>query len=311
MGTRKKKKVLLMILTIISVLIIGSGSYTYYLWHMVTSTVANIEENIDRDKSEKRLEKINFKEGDPITVLLMGIDNPAGQKRGRSDSLILLTINPHSESMHMVSIPRDTYTKIKGSWKTDKINHAYAIGGTEMTIRSVENLLDVPVDYFVKVNMKSFKEIVDTVGGVEVNNDLDFTYYSVHYPKGRLHLDGERALRYSRMRSKDPRGDFGRQIRQRQVIEAIIQKGANISSITKFGEMIKVVENNVKTNLTFDDMWEIQSNYKDAQKNIEQHKIEGKSKEIKGTFYYIPDKENLRTVSNELKKHIEINNKTP
>jgi LCP family protein required for cell wall assembly len=211
----------------------------------------------------------------------------------------------------MVSIPRDTYTKIKGSWKTDKINHAYAIGGTEMTIRSVENLLDVPVDYFVKVNMKSFKEIVDTVGGVEVNNDLDFTYYSVHYPKGRLHLDGESALWYSRMRSKDPRGDFGRQIRQRQVIEAIIQKGANISSITKFGEMIKVVENNVKTNLTFDDMWEIQSNYKDAQKNIEQHKIEGKSKEIKGTFYYIPDKENLRTVSNELKKHIEINNKTP
>lgn len=311
MGTKNRKKVLLIILTIICVLILGSGSYTYYLWHMATSTVANIQEDIDRKKSEKRLEKINFKEGNPISVLLMGIDKPAGQKRGRSDSLILLTINPHSESMHMMSIPRDTYTKIKGNGTTDKINAAYAIGGTEMTIRSVENLLDVPVDYFVKVNMKSFKEIVDAVGGVEVNNDLDFTYYSVHYPKGRLHLDGEKALRYSRMRSKDPRGDFGRQMRQQQVIEAIIQKGANISSITKFGEMVKVVENNVKTNLAFDDMWEIQSNYKDARKNIEQHKIEGKGKTIDGTYYYIPDKEKLRTVSNELKKHLEIYNKTP
>jgi LCP family protein required for cell wall assembly len=306
---KKRKKVLLIILTIVGVLILGSGSYTYYLWHMVTSTVANIQEDIDRKKSEKRLEAINFKEGDPISVLLMGIDNPAGQKRGRSDSLILLTINPHSESMHMMSIPRDTYTKIKGNGTTDKINAAYVIGGTEMTIRSVENLLDVPIDYFVKVNRKSLKEMVNAIGGVDVYNDLDFTYYSVHYPKGPLHLDGERALKYTQMRSKDPRGDFGRQMRQRQVIEEIIQKGANISSITKFGEMMKIVENNVKTNLAFDDMWEIQSNYKDARKNIEEHKIEGKGKKINGTYYYIPDKEKLRAVSNELKKHLEIYNK--
>jgi polyisoprenyl-teichoic acid--peptidoglycan teichoic acid transferase len=309
MNIKKRKKVLLFVLTIIFVLLLGSGSYTYYLWHTVTSTVAGIQEGIDRKISEKRLEQINFKEGDPISVLLMGIDNPAGQKRGRSDSLILLTINPHSKSMHMVSIPRDTYTKLKGSGTTDKINHAYAIGGTEMTIRSVENLLDVPVDYFVKVNIKGFMDIVDALGGVEVNNDLDFSYYSVHYPKGRIHLDGEKAMRYSRMRSKDPRGDFGRQMRQRQVINAIIQKGANISSITKLNEMLKVIENHVTTNLTFEDMWAILSNYKDARKNIDQHKIEGNGKEINNTYYYMADEENLHTISNELQKHLELNNK--
>ncbi|MGG1572791.1 LCP family protein [Fictibacillus sp. NRS-1165] len=300
------KKVLLFIITFFTVAILGAGSYAF---QYATSTASSITEEIDNHSNQKfkdRLENISLKNGDPISVLIMGIDKPVGEERGRSDSLVLLTLNPHSKSMQMVSIPRDTYTKIKGPAE-DKINSAYHEGGTEMTISSVENLFDVPVDYFVKVNMKSFKQIVDAVGGVDVNNDLNFTFRNIDYPKGHLHLNGKEALLYSRMRKVDPRGDFGRQKRQRQVMEAVIDKGASISSVTKYGEMLKVVQNNVKTNMNFYDMWKIQSNYKDARENIEQHKLKGSDKTIKGTYYYIPDKKDLRIISNSLKKHLEMN----
>ncbi|MFB4162263.1 LCP family protein [Alteribacillus sp. JSM 102045] len=305
MGTEKRKKILLIIITTIGVLVLGAGGY---VWQVVMSTVANIQENIDRVKSEKRLEEINFKDGDPISVLLMGVDDlESRQDLGRSDSLILLTINPHTESINMVSIPRDTYTEIRGNRTKDKISHAHAIGGSQMTIRTVEHFLDVPVDYFVKVNMESFKDIVDAVGGVEVYNDLDFTFYDEHYPKGTISLDGEKALGYSRMRHADPRGDFGRQLRQRQVIEAVIKKGSSISSITNFTDIFQVVENNVKTNLTLDDMWNIQSGYKKAINHIEQHQMEGEDKKKNGVYYYFPDEENLQLLSNELKEHLEVN----
>ncbi|MGG3642306.1 LCP family protein [Bacillus gobiensis] len=298
------KKVLLFVLTFFTVVMLGTVSYAF---QFVMSTSSDIHEDTDRNpKFEERLKNINFKDGDPISVLIMGLDTRPGEKSGRADSLILLTINPHSKSTHMVSIPRDTYTKIKGAAE-DKINSSYQVGGTEMTIYSVENLLDVPVDYFVKVNFKSFEESVDALGGVEVNNDLDFTFKNVHFSKGRLNLNGKEALKYARMRKLDPRGDFGRQKRQRQVIEALIQKGASTSSITKFGELVKVVEKNVKTNMTFNDMWRIQSNYKVARENIQHHKFEGSDKIIKGTYYYMPDKKELRKVSNNLKKHLELN----
>ncbi|WP_261134223.1 LCP family protein [Bacillus sp. Marseille-Q3570] len=305
------KKMILFILTFSTVVTLGAGSFA---WQFLTSASSSIHEDIDIERNprfEEHHDQIDLKKGDPISILVMGIDKAAGEKRGRSDSLILLTINPHSKSTHMVSIPRDTYTKVKGA--EDKINSAYHVGGAAMTIASVENLLDVPVDYYVKVNMKSFVQIVDAVGGIEVNNDLDFntnnstfTYKKMDFPKGQIRLNGEEALIYARMRKQDPRGDFGRQIRQRKVIEAVIDKGAHISSITKFGEIVKVVEHNVKTNLTFNDMWKVQSNYKNARENIKQHKIDGADKKIKGTYYYVPDKEKLRTVSDGLKKHLDF-----
>nr|WP_319805505.1 DUF1510 family protein [Cytobacillus firmus] len=301
------KKFLLLVLTSFTVLILGVASFTF---QFVISTRASIHEEVDRnEKSEGRLENINFKDGDPITILLMGLDSRPGEIGGRADTMVLLTINPHSESMHMVSIPRDTYTNIKGG--LNKINSSYQVGGAEMTLNSVENLLDVPVDYFVKVNMKGFEGIVDAVGEVEVYNDLDFTYGNVHFPKGQLKLDGNEALLYARMRKEDPRGDFGRQKRQRQVIEALMQKGESLSSITKFGEIVKVLKDNVKTNMKLNEMLKIQSNYKGARENIEQHKIEGTDKTIKGTYYYMPDKKKLHDISDNLKKHLELNNNDP
>lgn len=311
MGERKKKKKkwLWITLSIIGLLVLSTGGYAYYLYKSAADTVASIQEDLDRDKSEKRTEKVVFKEKDPISILLMGVDEREGDS-GRSDSLILMTVNPNTNTTQMVSIPRDTRTEIIGKGKQDKINHAYAFGGTEMAINTVENFLDVPVDYFVKINMESFKDTVDAVGGVEVNNTLNFSYEGYDFIEGTIKLDGKKALAYTRMRYDDPRGDFGRQERQRKVIEAVIKKGANVSSITKFGDMFGVVRDNVKTNLTFDEMWDIQANYKTAAQNLEQFQVEGSGDTIDGIYYYIVPEENRLALSDQLKEHLEISTNT-
>ncbi|MFD2215011.1 LytR family transcriptional regulator [Metabacillus endolithicus] len=306
---KKKKKWLWITLSIIGLLLISVGSYAYYIFQSAANTVETIHEDIDREVSEKRPEQVVFTEKDPISILLMGVDERKGDV-GRADTLILMTVNPNTNSTQMVSIPRDTRTEIVGKGTQDKINHAYAYGGTQMAIDTVENFLDVPVDYFVKINMDSFKDTVDAVGGVTVENTLDFSYDGHDFPKGTLTLDGEEALAYTRMRKEDPRGDFGRQDRQRQVIEGVMKKGASITSITKFGDMFNVVQHNVKTNLTFDEMWDIQENYKEASGNLTQFQVEGSGDKIDGVYYYIVPEEDRLALSKKLKEHLEISGTT-
>lgn len=295
-------------------LILGIISYVF---QFTTTTTSNIVKEIDRNgKFGDRQEEISLMDGDPVSVLVMGMDTRAGKQGGQTDTLVLLTINPDSKSVKMVSIPRDTYTKIEGG--IDKINSAYGIGNVEMTMNSVENLLNVPVDYYIEIDMKGFTGIVDSLGGVEVNNDFefrtdhsDFTDENVHFPKGKLTLDGKEALLYARMRKLDPRGDFGRQKRQRQVIESILHKGSNLSSVTKFGEIAQVVGKNVNTNFNLFELWMLQSNYKEAQENITSYEIAGEDKTIKGTYYYMPDKKELDRISTAMKNHLEMNDQDP
>lgn len=302
----KKKRALKIIMGIILVLILGVGAYAYSIWHSVEKTFTQTHEPLKRDVSEKRSEKVSFSNRDPISILLLGVDQRAGD-RGRSDSLILMTVNPKDQSMKMVSIPRDTRTEIVGKGTTDKINHAYAFGGVDMAINTVENFLNVPVDYYVQVNMESFKDIVNAVGGVTVTNDLDFKYEGYHFSKGKLTLDGDEALAYSRMRKQDPRGDFGRQIRQRQIIEGVIEEGASVQSLANYGTILDTIGTNVRTNLTFDDMKQIQSNYKDARHNVEQLQVDGNGEKINGIYYYAVSDATRQELSNKLKHHLNIN----
>ncbi|MBY0196849.1 LytR family transcriptional regulator [Priestia megaterium] len=302
----KKKRALKITMAIILVLILGVGAYAYSIWHSVEKTFTQTHEPLNRDVSEKRSEKVSFSKRDPISILLLGVDQRAGD-RGRSDSLILMTVNPKDQSMKMVSIPRDTRTEIVGKGTTDKINHAYAFGGVDMAVNTVEKFLDVPVDYYVQVNMESFKDIVDAVGGVTVNNDLNFDYDGYSFKKGNLTLDGKEALAYSRMRKQDPRGDFGRQMRQRQIIEGVIEEGASVQSLANYGTILDTIGTNVRTNLTFDDMKQIQSNYKDARRNVEQLQVDGKGEKINGIYYYAVSDATRQALSSKLKQHLNIN----
>ncbi|WP_312096599.1 LCP family protein [Niallia sp.] len=292
MRTRKKrkKKFGLVLISIIGILIIGLGSYIFYLYHSIEKTADTMYIPLKEDsKSEKkaREEKLNKKQ--PISILLMGVDEREGDV-GRSDTLIVMTLNPQKEKMQMVSIPRDTKTEIIGDGRVTKINASYAYGGVKMTKDTVEDFTDVKMDYYIQVNMEALSDLVDAIGGITVQNDLDWIdegYYKkgYHYNKGILTLDGPKTLGYVRMRHLDPQGDFGRNERQRKVISAIIDKATGLSTVTHFDEILDALGDNVKTNITFEQMMDIQKNYRGVRKSIEQYEVSGQGTPPGQTYY--------------------------
>ncbi|WP_059173421.1 LytR family transcriptional regulator [Bacillus sp. FJAT-27445] len=302
---KKKKSWIKIVFISLLILFLAVGTYAFTVYRSLTSTVDKMHQPLDRDKSEKRDEKVTLKKQQPFSVLMLGVDERKGD-RGRSDSMIVLTVNPNNKSVKMLSIPRDTRTEIVGRGKEDKINHAYAFGGVEMAMNTVEHFLDIPIDYYVQINMEGFKDIVDAVGGVKVTNTLDFTYEGEHFPKGEINLNGETALKFSRMRYEDPRGDFGRQTRQRQIIQAVINRGASFQSITNFGDIFGALGKNVRTNLTFEEMVEIQKNYKAAGKDVQQLELKGSGTKINKIYYYIVPNEVRQSIQNELKTQLKL-----
>ncbi|QED49663.1 polyisoprenyl-teichoic acid--peptidoglycan teichoic acid transferase TagU [Cytobacillus dafuensis] len=306
MKEKKKKRTWLRVIGIVVLFIVlGAGAYAYSIYKSLTNAAETMHHPIDRKMSEKRVEEITLEKQEPFSVLMLGVDEREDD-RGRSDSIIVLTINSNQNSVKMLSIPRDTRTEIVGYGKEDKINHAYAFGGIEMAMATVENFLDIPIDYYIQINMEGFKDIVDAVGGITVNNDFDFSYGGVHFPKGEITLNGDKALLFSRMRHEDPRGDAGRQLRQRQIIQAIIKEGASLSSLTNYNQVFNALGNNIKTNLNFNEMVEIQKNYRAAAKKVDQISIEGKGTKIDRIYYLIVPDEEKQRVQDELKGHLEI-----
>lgn len=287
-------------IVLLAVLIIVSAC-GFFIYRDVVKTTKVIYQPVK--KTEKRIEPVRVVEKDPFSVLLLGVDKRDGD-RGRSDSLIVVTVNPTKHTTKIVSIPRDTRTEIVGKKKMDKINHAYSYGGVQMTINTVEKFLNIPIDYYLQVNMEGFKDIVDSIGGVRVNNTLDFTFEDVHFGIGTLFLDGDDALKFSRMRYEDPNGDFGREARQRKIIEGVIKEGARIDNLLSYNDILKSIRKNLVTNFKIEDIYEIQKDYRGASEIIDQKQVEGNGTIINGVYYYqIPD-ENRLSISNELRSQL-------
>ncbi|WP_026575872.1 polyisoprenyl-teichoic acid--peptidoglycan teichoic acid transferase TagU [Bacillus sp. UNC438CL73TsuS30] len=301
---KKKNKWLLVTGIVFLVLLFGIGIYGFSVYKSLTNAVETMHQPLDR-KSDKREAEVSLTDKQPFSVLMLGVDQRKGDK-GRSDTMIVLTVNPSNNSVKMLSIPRDTRTEIVGHNTVDKINHAYAFGNEEMAMNTVENFLDIPIDYYIKVNMEAFKDIIDAVGGITVNNDLDFRQGGYHFPKGPVTLDGKKALAYTRMRHDDPRGDFGRQIRQREIIQGILREGASLSSLTKYQDIFSALGSNVRTNLSFDQMMDIQKNYKSAAAKVNQMSIKGNGAKINGIYYFIVSAQEKQRLQKELRAQLEL-----
>jgi polyisoprenyl-teichoic acid--peptidoglycan teichoic acid transferase len=296
------KKFLMIVGILVGVAAISIGGYAYYLYHSAKDAVNEMQENVETDQP-KPIVTGNLEEIKPISIMLLGVDEREGDS-GRSDTMMIIAVDPKEDKMLMFNIPRDTRTEIIGKGFDDKINHAYAFGGTQMAMDTAENFLDTSIDYYVKVNMESFKDIVNAVGGVEVDNPFAFSDGGYTFPEGKQELNGKEALAYSRMRYKDPKGDLGRNDRQRQVITSIIDKGARVSSITKFDNILDILSENVKTNMTFQEMKDIQKNYKSARHNIESTEIKSSGEMIGGTYYGIVDETERERIQNLFNKYL-------
>ncbi|WP_159458155.1 MULTISPECIES: LCP family protein [Listeria] len=223
--------------------------------------------------------------GKPFSILLLGTDARTHDV-GRTDTMIYMTVNPTKKEVILTSIPRDTRVFIPKKNKEDKINHAYAFGGVPLSIQTTEQFLDAPVDFFIKINMEGFRDLVDAVGGVTVNNDKNISIGEKSFSKGEVHLDGKDALTYVRIRKTDVEGDFGRQKRQQQVILAIADKIASAETIVNFDKIFEATGVNMETNLTFRNLRDILANYQDAGENIVHMAIPGVGAKIDGIYYY-------------------------
>ena len=212
------------------------------------------------------VEKENLKEDGVINILLIGNDSRTGGEDGRSDAMILLSINNSTKKIYMTSLLRDMYVEIPG-YKGNRLNAAYAYGGAELLMETIELNLGIPVNRYMLVNFEAFANLVDAVGGVELElsseeveyvnaylweynvltNRPEGTDYMDTTLSGMIHLNGPQALAYTRNRYMGT--DFGRTERQRKVLGAIIKKAPK-AMLTNSGELINGLLPNLTTNLT-------------------------------------------------------------
>lgn len=287
-------------LLIALVLVVAVGGFIGYTYYQVDQTVKKIQSPV-KNTGDKVVE-----EQRPVSVLLLGVDQRPGE-RGRSDSIMVMTLNPTRNESRLISIPRDTKVDIVGKGTNDKINHAYSFGGPEMAIKTVEKFLNIPINYYAEINMEGFTSLVDAVGGVTVNNDIDFTVSGTHFPVGKVNLDGKSALKFTRMRYEDPRGDFGRQMRQREVIAQVANKLSSDVSVSNFNAIMDVVGKNAQTNVSFKPMRTLAFDYMDAFRNQKNLKLEGTGgKEGDGIYYWHPTEDSLKETQTALRYSLDM-----
>lgn len=241
---------------------------------------------------------------DPFSILILGLDE------GRSDAIMVATVNPTLDTTYLLSIPRDTMVDIPRHWTT-RINHAFAYGGIDLTIETVQNFLNIPIDYHVSLYMGEFHSLVDAFGGVTVYNDnVAFSIGGYHFPLGEVTLTGSQAYYYARMRMEDPRGDFGRQERQRDILGAMVDELAGVTAITRYQQILDSVGDNMATNVRLNEMVTMSVGYNRALRNITNLTLQAPGRIFPefGGMYLIPIPEAQRLeMSQLLRNHLELN----
>lgn len=317
---RLYQKVILGILGLITISVVGVSGYAIKFFGDANKSVDNMVQTVNRTSS-KREAQVSIQDREPFSILLMGIDTGdlGRTDQGRSDTMMVVTVNPKTKQSTVVSLDRDIRVQLKGdpspegftSGGYDKLNHAYAYGGVEWAMDTVENLLDIPIDHYVSINMKGLSDLIDAVGGIEVDNQYHWELDGVEMYPGHVTLDGKTGLGYARFRKYDevtgmgdPEGDIGRQRRQREVVEKIVRKIISIDSITNYQKILNAVEKNTKTDLQWNDMLDIAQNYLGAFDKIEQIQLEGEGQMINETYFQILGYNSLLNVQNTLKTQL-------
>jgi LCP family protein required for cell wall assembly len=200
---------------------------------------------------------VPWKGNEQVNILFLGVDNREKDVTPRSDTMLLLSINPDTRRASLLSIMRDTYVNVPSHGK-NKINTAFAIGGPNLAVKTVEDFLRIPVQYYVVTDFKGFEGIVDAIGGVDLNVEIPMAHaddgvYDIRLKQGMQHLNGKEALQYVRYRG-DARADFARTERQRKFVKAVIQELKTPLTLVRFPSMLQSAEPYVQTNMDTSDI---------------------------------------------------------
>ncbi|MEY8744164.1 LCP family glycopolymer transferase [Paenibacillus tundrae] len=306
MKLKRGIQISLAILFLMIAIVLG---YAVYLYLNVKSAANHIYEPREPVKEVSIVDNrggvgfpIDLENEEPFNALILGVDTRAND-RGRSDTMIVLSVNPAQKSVLMFNIPRDTRTSIVGRGTEDKINHAYAFGGVNMSVQTVEQFLGVPMHYYLKVDMEGFARVIDLVGGVDVENPFAFEYEGHQFDKGTIHLDGASALGFSRMRYDDPKGDLGRNDRQREIIKQVLKSTVQVSTVFQLESLLGEVSEHVKTDVSFDEMKSMLAKYRNVLERVESVEIKGTGKNIDGVYYYMVEQSEKDRIHQLIKEH--------
>ncbi|MBM7577780.1 LCP family protein [Jeotgalibacillus terrae] len=314
---KRIRKVMLMVGIPLLLIAVSGLVYGGYLYTKAQNVADDSFEEVEgRDQSELREKEVD-PDVDNVSVLFLGVDGSdvreeaAGFENGttRTDAIILATLNNDDKSVKLTSIPRDTLAYIPEVDYEDKINHAHAFGGPKASMEAVEELLDVPVDYYVRMNFYAFMDVVNALNGVEV--DVPFNMYemnsddqkdAIFLEEGRQTVDGEEALAFVRSRHMD--SDIARGERQQEVIDAILDKAKSAGSINRYADVIDAVGDNMKTNMRFSEMRAFMSYALNSNLSVDMHTLAGEGVMYDGVYYYEAYEEELETVRADLREHL-------
>ena len=277
-----------------------------------------LESVLVKGDEKKKEEKKEVAEDQSFNVFLSGIDTSGSLSNvSRSDVNMVLSVNPKENKILITSIPRDTYLSIGGEGdKYDKLTHA-GLYGVDTSIRSVEALLDIKIDYYGKVNFTTLVELINALGGITVDNPTAFT--STHggydFPQGKIEMDGDMALSFSRERYKLEEGDFDRGKNHTRVLTGIIRKMLSTEMLLNFNQIADIALESVNTDVPYEKMIEL------VNKQLAdggEWQIESEALKGKGTmdldsylmpnarlYMMVPSKDSIENIHN----NIEENNK--
>ena len=266
-----------LILTALTIVIVGIA---YIGTVDSNSQYSKIIKNIAKELTPRTKKGFNL----PVlqqkqTILVLGVDsngeNTDKFKGTRSDTMILVNIDPSKHSVNAISIPRDSKVYLADNSGVQKINAAHALGGVELTINTIENTLGIKINKYVVINNDAVKKLVDALGGVPVYIEKDMFYHDytaklhINLTKGLHVLNGTQVEGYLRFR-KDGLGDIGRTARQQWFVKALLEKLQSPSTITKIPEVLNIASTHVKTNLSLYEM----SHLAAALRNINMNDVE-------------------------------------
>lgn len=261
-----------------------------------------IENRLHKDNKEfKKLKKVISKPlpKESVNFLLVGSDARRKGEKARSDTLILAKVDSQEKKVVFLFIPRDFRVKIPGMGY-NKINAAYAYGGPELAVRTVEDYTQFDIHHYVEIDFRGFKKMVDALGGVEIEVEQPIIdkskMYRMYIPAGKQRFNGETALNYVRYRH-DPKGDFGRIERQQKFLKALSDQVFRFRNLLRWPKIINIFAENTRTDLSTADMLKFVNLYRSlGENNLEMVMLPGKPGGAKGVSYVLPDEEKVKEI---------------
>jgi len=317
---KAKKKWLIIALSVVAVLLTAGIVYGAILADKVGDVIDQItlpgSDTVTKDVYGNEVVK-GRPDREVRNILVLGIDNRPKFGSLNTDVIMLVSLRPDTKTAVVTSIPRDTYMNPTG-WKEGKANSFYAKARKENKDKAYEyvkqifsEFFEVPIDYVVEVDFKAFEEIVDALGGLTIDVDMDMRYHdptdgtNINLKKGIQLLNGKETLDFVRYRQSNDgtkqSSDFERNARQQQVVSAIVDKVKSLEVVVRVFEVLDAVGANVKTTIPRDDMLSLIRTYVGLKsENIQFLRLEGTWK----SPYVWPNKDSLALIRQTLKAHI-------